>query len=77
MPFMQCDKPPSLCRARGTITISCCTLSADARFVLSGEATHGTHEFYRERAEITKRLISEKAFSAVAIEGAVCLPKAA
>ena len=41
----------------------------DARFVLLGEASHGTHEFYRERAEITKRLILENGFNAVAIEG--------
>jgi erythromycin esterase-like protein len=40
----------------------------NARFVLLGEATHGTHEFYRERAEITQRLITEKGFTAVAIE---------
>ena len=40
----------------------------DSRFVLIGEASHGTHEFYRERAQITKRLISEKGFSAVAVE---------
>jgi erythromycin esterase-like protein len=40
----------------------------DARFVLIGEATAGTHEFYRERAQITKRLIREKGFAAVAIE---------
>lgn len=40
----------------------------DARFVLIGEASHGTHEFYRERAQITKRLITEKGFSAVAVE---------
>lgn len=40
----------------------------DARLVLLGEASHGTHEFYRERAEITKRLISEKGFTAVAVE---------
>src|SRR5438105_3977658 len=39
-----------------------------ARFVLLGEASHGTHEFYRERAEITKRLIEEKGFNAVAVE---------
>lgn len=39
-----------------------------ARFVLLGEATHGTHEFYRERAQITKRLIRELGFNAVAIE---------
>ena len=31
-----------------------------------GEATHGTHEFYRERAFITRRLIVEKGFAAVA-----------
>jgi erythromycin esterase-like protein len=40
----------------------------EARFCLLGEATHGTHEFYRERAEITKRLIQEKGFTAVAVE---------
>ncbi len=40
----------------------------DARFVLLGEASHGTHEFYRERAQITKRLITEKGFNAVAVE---------
>jgi erythromycin esterase-like protein/predicted phosphoribosyltransferase len=39
-----------------------------ARFVLIGEATHGTHEFYRERAFITERLIAEKGFAAVAVE---------
>jgi erythromycin esterase-like protein/predicted phosphoribosyltransferase len=40
----------------------------NARFALLGEASHGTHEFYRERAEITKRLIKEKGFNAVAAE---------
>ena len=40
----------------------------EARFVLIGEASHGTHEFYRERAQITKRLIKEKGFAAVAVE---------
>lgn len=39
-----------------------------ARFVLLGEAFHGTHEFYRERAQITKRLIREKGFTAIAVE---------
>src|SRR4051812_50007122 len=43
-------------------------LIGDARFVLLGEASHGTHEFYRERAQITKRLIQEKGFTAVAVE---------
>jgi erythromycin esterase-like protein/predicted phosphoribosyltransferase len=40
----------------------------DARVVLLGEATHGTHEFYRERAYITRRLITEEGFAAVAVE---------
>src|SRR4051794_32695283 len=40
----------------------------DAHFVLIGEASHGTHEFYATRAEITKRLIQEKGFQAVAAE---------
>jgi erythromycin esterase-like protein len=43
-------------------------LVGDARFVLLGEASHGTHEFYRERAQITQRLIVEKGFTAVAVE---------
>jgi erythromycin esterase-like protein len=43
-------------------------LMGDARVVLLGEASHGTHEFYRERARITRRLIEEKDFSAVAVE---------
>lgn len=43
-------------------------LIGDSRFVLLGEASHGTHEFYKERAQITKRLIAEKAFTAVAVE---------
>lgn len=43
-------------------------LVGDARFVLLGEASHGTHEFYRARAQITKRLIVEKGFTAVAVE---------
>lgn len=43
-------------------------LIGDARFVLLGEASHGTHEFYRERAQITKRLIQDKGFTAVAVE---------
>jgi erythromycin esterase-like protein len=40
----------------------------DSRFVLLGEASHGTHEFYRTRAQITERLIAEKGFNAVAVE---------
>ena len=40
----------------------------DARIVLIGESSHGTHEFYEARAEITKWLIEEKGFCAVAAE---------
>ena len=43
-------------------------LVGDRELVLLGEATHGTHEFYRARAAITRRLIREKGFSAVAVE---------
>jgi erythromycin esterase-like protein len=42
---------------------------ADRRIVLIGEASHGTHEFYRERARITRRLVDECGFTAVAVEG--------
>ncbi|PTY06995.1 erythromycin esterase [Opitutaceae bacterium EW11] len=41
----------------------------DAKVVLLGEASHGTHEFYELRAEITRNLIERHRFSAVAIEG--------
>lgn len=40
----------------------------DARLVLIGEATHGSEEFYRERAVITRRLIEERGFHAAAVE---------
>ena len=43
-------------------------LAGNSRFVLIGEASHGTHEFYRIRAEITKRLIREHGFTVVAVE---------
>jgi erythromycin esterase-like protein len=43
-------------------------LVGDARIVLIGESSHGTHEFYRERSRITQKLISEKGFRAVAVE---------
>jgi len=41
----------------------------NAKYVLLGEATHGTHEYYTWRAEISKRLIKEKGFSFIAVEG--------
>ena len=44
-------------------------MAAEKRVVLLGEATHGTHEFYRIRGELTKRLIRQLGFRAVVIEG--------
>ena len=41
----------------------------DARFVLLGEASHGTHDYYRWRADLTRRLIAEHGFTFVAVEG--------
>ena len=41
----------------------------DARVVLLGEASHGTHEYYVWRAALTRRLIEEKGFGFVAVEG--------
>jgi erythromycin esterase-like protein len=43
-------------------------LTGDSRFALLGEASHGTHDFYAARAEITKQLIVERGFTAVAVE---------
>ena len=44
-------------------------MAAGRQFVLLGEATHGTAEFYRMRAEITQALIADHGFDALAIEG--------
>ena len=41
----------------------------DARCIMLGEATHGTSEFYTWRTEISRRLIREKGFSFIAVEG--------
>jgi erythromycin esterase-like protein len=41
----------------------------DARVVMIGEASHGTHEFYRWRELLTRRLVAERGFSFVAVEG--------
>jgi erythromycin esterase-like protein len=43
-------------------------LIGEARFVLIGEASHGTHEFYRIRAQISKVLIAQRGFNAVGVE---------
>jgi erythromycin esterase-like protein len=44
------------------------TRAANASVVLIGEATHGTHEFYAARAAITKQLITDYGYTAVAVE---------
>jgi erythromycin esterase-like protein len=51
-------------------------LVGDARLVLLGQASRGTHEFFAARARITRRLIEEKGFTAVALEcdWSDCLP---
>src|SRR5438046_3055365 len=41
----------------------------DSRFVLLGEASHGTAEYYNWRAMLSRRLILEKGFSFIAVEG--------
>ena len=41
----------------------------DSKIVLLGEASHGTSEFYSVRAELSKRLIEEKGFTLIAVEG--------
>lgn len=43
-------------------------LMGNTRIILLGEASHGTHAFYRECAQVTKRFIQEKGFTAVAVE---------
>lgn len=43
-------------------------LIGDARVVLIGEATHGTHEFYHARAHLTQALVASRGFSIVALE---------
>ena len=75
---MQRSTPPSLLRALRE-TVSPLSGGPDdfhllmervgnAPVVLIGEGSHGTHEFYRIRAQLTKRLIVEKGFRAVAVE---------
>ena len=41
----------------------------DARIVMLGEASHGTHEYYAWRSIISQRLIQEKGFNFIAVEG--------
>ncbi|SDL58979.1 hypothetical protein SAMN04487898_12132 [Pedobacter sp. ok626] len=41
----------------------------DAKIVMLGEASHGTHEYYTWRAQLSKKLIEEKGFNFIAVEG--------
>jgi erythromycin esterase len=41
----------------------------ERRFVLLGESSHGTREFYKKRAQISQHLIANKGFNFVAVEG--------
>jgi erythromycin esterase-like protein len=64
--------PPSTRRRRDRASLGALRrhpLAGDDRIVLLGEAGDDTPEFYRERTRITKRLIRERGFTAVAIEG--------
>jgi len=69
--------PPLLDAIRGTAVVlgesdrdydPLLQMVGDRPFVLLGEASHGTHEFYAMRARITRRLIEETGFDAVAVE---------
>lgn len=42
---------------------------ADAKIVMLGEASHGTHEYYATRADLTRQLVADHGFSFVAVEG--------
>src|SRR3954447_25321838 len=43
--------------------------ACESKYVLLGEASHGTSEFYNIRSDLTKQLIQEYGFSFVAVEG--------
>jgi hypothetical protein len=65
------SQPLVLCPYHPRVLASLCAnlwIEGSAKIVLIGDGTHGTHEFYAHRANLTERLISEKGFSAVAIE---------
>ena len=61
---------------RNSIELDCCKdidqlieKIGDSKYVLLGEASHGTHEYYTWRTEISKKLIEQKGFSFIAVEG--------
>ena len=65
MPRSSRRSAPSRARADPIRLRPVVELAGGARFVLLGEAPHGTAEFYRERAAITRGLIQECGFDAV------------
>ena len=79
--FHRSDDPDRLARAVRDVALPLAAASGgrdldplverigDARFALLGEASHGTSEFYTWRAEISRRLIEERGFSFIAVEG--------
>lgn len=52
----------------GEVSDQLMSIVGDSQFALVGEASHGTHQFYKNRAEITKRLITDKGFTGIAVE---------
>ena len=75
MVSLRCDRPEAIVRgaARPLLGSSrdydgLLEAVGESQVVLIGEASHGTHEFYEERARITRRLIEEKGFTAVCVE---------
>lgn len=68
---MCCSPPPPALPLHNTKRTRSELLSpavGDSEIVMIGEASHGTHEFYHHRAELTKRLITEKGFNCIAVE---------
>ena len=75
------QEPPQTARLDAAVRAACRTLEGrddldelmqrigDARFVLLGESSHGSAEFYAWRTAITLRLVREKGFGFVAVEG--------
>lgn len=60
---------PACAQPKSSADAALISAAAKARYVLLGESTHGTHEFYRERAELTEILVRDHGVRALAIEG--------
>ena len=77
LPFLACTSAPTAPETTSSLAAHARPIDnydplfaaiGNAQMVLLGEATHGTHEFYTERARITQRLITEKQFTGVGLE---------